>query len=146
MFTTLRFLHGSNGRRGPADMAHDFVVKPWPRSSLFAAKPYEYHCIRCGWSFLFNRPRGQITALDQSGAPLSEPSNTARSRTFAAGPCPAFYTPAQVAPAAPKRWRHRPPSAKEGLRRSRFLFWFHVMRQTLLLRGSEITELLVTHG
>ena len=116
MFTTLRFLHGSNGRRGPADMAHDFVVKPWPRSSLFAAKPYEYHCIRCGWSFLFNRPRGQITALDQSGAPLSEPSNTARSRTFAAGPCPAFYTPAQVAPAAPKRRRHRPPSAKEGLR------------------------------
>lgn len=114
MLTTLRFLHGLNGRRGPADMAHDFVVKPLPKPRLLAPKPYEYHCIRCGWSFLFNRPRGHVTALDHSRSPLDEPGNTARSRTFASGPCPALYKLAQPVAAEPKR-RHSPPSPKQGV-------------------------------
>ncbi|HEY2663738.1 MAG TPA: hypothetical protein VGI47_05310 [Candidatus Binataceae bacterium] len=108
MFTTLRFLHGSNGRHGPADIAHDFVVKALPKTRFLAPTPYEYHCIRCGWSFIFNRPKGRVTALDQSGAPLGEPDNPPRLRTFAAGLCPALAKLARST-GVPKSNRRHPP-------------------------------------
>jgi hypothetical protein len=114
MFTTLRFLHGSNGRSSPRDMAHDFVVKALPKPRFMAPRPYEYHCIRCGWSFIFNSPKGCVTALNHHRVPLGEPDNTARSRTFASGPCPALANLAQLA-AVPKS-NHHPMAAQEALR------------------------------
>jgi hypothetical protein len=114
MFTTLRFLHGSNDRPGLRDLAHDFVVKSLPRPHFMAPRPYEYYCLRCGWSFLFNSPKGLVTALDPNGRPLDDPGNTARSRTFASGPCPALAKVGRLSAVPKSEGRSTPP--QDGLR------------------------------
>ena len=113
MLMTLRFLHGSSDRAGLRDLAHDFVVKSLPRPRFMAPRPYEYYCLRCGWSFLFNSPKGLVTALDSNRRPLDEPGNTARSRTFAAGPCPALANVGRLSAVPKNNGRSTPPRADE---------------------------------
>jgi hypothetical protein len=69
-------------------LKHDFFIEDLgqPRG-WFQAHRYRYSCLRCGWAFLVEGHRGDISALNELGGRLSEPEHSRRVQTFGLGPC-----------------------------------------------------------
>jgi len=68
-------------------LKHDFIIEDLGQTRWLRSHSYRYYCVRCRWTFLIKGRRGEVTALDEVGAPLSEAENARRISTFALGPC-----------------------------------------------------------
>lgn len=68
-------------------LRHDFIIEDLGQAGWLRPHSYRYYCVRCRWTFLIEGRRGEVTALDEVGAPLPEAENARRISTFALGPC-----------------------------------------------------------
>jgi hypothetical protein len=89
---TAQNVQSSVRRFSVEDLRHNFAIKALQKPGLFKPRPYLYICVRCRYTFLVNRRRGSIEALDRERRLIPEPENSARLATFAEGPCTAFKT------------------------------------------------------